>query len=527
MHVSLIVSAKTKFTGIVIKYKDKELLFKADGTVKGGTNDNDLFLCFNSYLEKVMGEDEKDKLFELYERAHFILEPSIDSHNSKYEEYLQNNLNKDFLISKLVPVVNEIIETIKPNRLSYFIDSEGIYTTIPHDLDMNQNKGDYPDDKTINHDDYRNLVKFILTFQPVLPIINAFITHLDIQNITKSCKELVAGGLVKHNPYLVNSSSWKKIIGYINYDLLNKNINNLKVDVSNNNNFVENTAFKIMFTRFLVFLIPNPDKNTNLAKQIYNGIKQIDTEGGNFRDKRPTGDDANDKRSNIEMYQLYEEVKSADETADAEFFSFSHFDEEDNPRYKDRFKYQAMALSIKNVNNVDACFDLIPNNWQFELRPHIIQLLQLALVDVVSPFLIEALNYPQLMSAMALAQVKLHEMGYPNLAVLVTTIYSPNTPRADGGKFDTLDGEERRIISEICQVDQSQGETLVMNEGVYAASNFLRDIFSKGWMSTIELGLLDDPNALKTARHGTLYEVELGPEIKEEFVSLIVKQNQL
>lgn len=525
MKVSLVKAAKTKFVGIDIEHNGEVIRFKADGSVKGGKNDHDLFQCFNSYLNIQMEESDKDKIFELYRKALFVLEPSVEGHKTQFEEYLQNNLNKDFLISKLVPIINDILDIVKPEKLSYFIDSEGIYTEIPHDLDMNQNRGDYPDAKTIGHNDYRNLVKFILIFQPVFPIINAFITHLDTQNITRSCKEAVAGELIKHNRYLVKNPSWEKILGYIRYDVDNKNINNLKVDININNNFIENTAFKLMFTRFLVFLIPTPDKTKNLAKQIFNGIRQIDTEGGTFNDKRLAGDDNTDKRSNIEMYQLYEEVKSADETADAEFFTFSLYDEEDNPRYTDRFKYQCQALGIKDEKMVEMCFDLIPNNWKFELRDHIVQLVQLALVDEISPQLIDSLDYQQLMVAMALSQVKLHEMGFPHLALLVTTIYDKTIPRADGGKFDNLDSEERKAILDICQVDQARGDTLVMNEGVDAASTFLREVFSKGWSSTIELGLLDDHKAIQSAIHGTMYEVELGREIKEEFLSLIQVQN--
>lgn len=525
MKLSLVISAKTKFTGIVAEHKGKRVTFKAEGTVKGGNNENDLFLCFNNYSDIVLREEEKDELFSLYEQAHFVLEPSADGHQSEYEVYLQNNQNKDFLISKLVPIVDRIIEVINPSRLTYFIDSESIYTKLPHDLDMNQNKGDYPDAKTINGRDYENLVKFILTFQPAFPVISAFITHLESKKITSDCKELVAGNLIKNNQYLINSPSWKKILGYISYDVVNKNINNLKVDVSNDNNFIENTAFKIMFVRFLTFLIPNPDKNTNLAKQIFNGIRQIDTEGGNFRDKRPASEDNTDKRSNIEMYQLYEEIKSADEIADAEFFSFSHFDENEQPRFKNRFTAQCIAMGIKDESMVEHCFDLIPNNWNFQLRPHIVQLLQLALIDVVSPFLINVLDYHQLMAAMALSQVKLHEMGYPNLAVLVTTLYDQNAPRSNGGNFDTLDSNDRAIIENICRVDQTQGESLVKNEGVAAADAFLKDIFSKGWVSTIEVNMIGDQRAMETAQRGVMHEVDLNHEVKEEFISLIQKQN--
>ena len=525
MKLSLVISAKTKFTGITVDHNGKKVTFKADGTVKGGKNENDLFLCFNNYAEIVLNDNEKDELFNLYQQAHFVLEPTTEGHQSECEVYLQNNHNKDFLISKLVPIIDRVIEIINPSRLTYFIDSEGIYTELPHDLDMNQNKGDYPDAKTINGHDYQNLVKFILTFQPAFPIINAFITHLESKKITKDCKELVAGNLIKNNPYLVNSPSWKKILGYISYDVVNKNINNLKVDVSNDNSFIENTAFKIMFTRFLVFLIPNPDKTKNLAKQIFNGIRQIDTEGGNFRDKRPASEDNTDKRSNIEMYQLYEETKSADEIADAEFFSFSHFDEEDNQRFKNRFTAQCMAMGIKDESMVEYCFDLIPNNWNFQLRPHIVQLLQLALIDVVSPFIINILDYHQLMAAMALSQVKLHEMGYPNLAVLVTTLYDPKAPRSNGGNFDTLDSNDRAIIEQICRVDQAQGESLVKNEGVAAADAFLKEVFSKGWVSTIEVDMIGDKNAMETSQLGVMHEVDLSHEVKKEFISLIQAQN--
>ena len=44
----------------------------------------------------------------------------------------------------------------------------------------------------------------------------------------------------------------------------------------------------------------------------------------------------------------------------AEFFAFGLYDEQDNPKFVDRFKYQCMSLGIKQPELVEMVYDNLP-----------------------------------------------------------------------------------------------------------------------------------------------------------------------
>lgn len=526
MRITLVKSATTRFSGINIEHKNKVLEFGGDGTIKGGDNTHDLFNCFHEYVQ-MLDDSKVDKLFELYGSALLILNPTHNPEIKAPDEYLIKNRDYNFLIDRLKPIVNEIIELINPTKLYYFISQSPEYLETPPNLEYARNKGDYPMEMTIDSEEYKELVKLVLLLRPLYPIINALIKHLEDQKITKDYKEVIAGKLISDNPHLVESRGWNKMISYINYTFKTKGIGNQKVEIITEDKYTAHAIYKTLFTRFLVFLIPSQIKERNLAKFLWSGVRQFEDGGSIIRDKKGIKDEAGDKRSVMELYQLQEDIKSSDEIAECEFFSFGLYDEDDNPRTKDRFKHQCNALGIKNPKLVDSCFDIIPNAWDFELRQHAVILCQLVFIDNVSYQITNSLEYEQLLCYMALAQVKLFEMGYPNLAVIVTATYNPSIPRHDSAKFTSLDLGERALVESICDVHVGKGDSEGQNEAVLACNEFLREFYSKGWESTIELGMLNDKNSMTTAAKGHLYEVDLNKDIKEEFIRLVLEVNNI
>ena len=218
-------------------------------------------------------------------------------------------------------------------------------------------------------------------------------------------------------------------------------------------------------------------------------------------------------------------MNATDEAAVAEFFTFGMFDEDDNPIYKDRFVHQCNGLNIADPNKAEILHDLLPDNWDYEPRQHIVKLCQMAFSDDIPFNIYYALDYHQLMSAIVLAQLKLHQMGYPHLAVLLTSVEDPEGERINADVIFSLNQTERQRIESLCDVVKGDGATSTNNEAVSAALEFFKELGNSAWQSTIELGLIDDDKALESAPRGFLYEVNLDIQIKEEFIRLYEEIN--
>ena len=79
----------------------------------------------------------------------------------------------------------------------------------------------------------------------------------------------------------------------------------------------------------------------------------------------------------------------------------------------------------------------------------------------------------------------------------------------------------------MCDVVKGKGETTSDNEAVAATIDFFKELGTKAWESTIEVGMIDDPDAMRSAIRGRLHPVEPNKEIKEEFLALIQHVNAL
>lgn len=523
--LSLKQSGKSPFAGVIAQYGESVIEFKGSGRLNCGTIYDDLFFSFNEYVGH-LEEKNKTRLWELMVAGKTILDPSYFDIDNVDEELMLNNRDYNFLVKKLKPIVAEIFDVLKMKNYEYFMEQSG-YIDPPKDLTSMSGLGEYPAETTITAEDYRNLAALVLGLRGPLPIITEMIYK--VESIAgKAYKEVVAGDLINDIEWVKQHVGWNRLNEYISftYSAKGRGPNGLRIDIVSDDRFTTHVVYKALFGRLCLSHVPSKDPRKNLVKSLYSIVNQSDKVPSSVREKKGGGkDESNDRRSSYEIYQLREEVNATDEAAVAEFFTFGMFDEDDNPIYKDRFVHQCNGLNIADPNKAEILHDLLPDNWDYEPRQHIVKLCQMAFSDDIPFNIYYALDYHQLMSAIVLAQLKLHQMGYPHLAILLTSVEDPEGERINADVIFSLNQTERQRIESLCDVVKGDGATSTNNEAVSAALEFFKELGNSAWQSTIELGLIDDDKALESAPRGFLYEVNLDIQIKEEFIRLYEEIN--
>lgn len=504
-------SSKKSIEHIVVSFNNHVIKFHGKASIKlervirdKEEPEGNLFDCQNDYVTGIMDNERQLALFQLYEKAFQIV------NNPKITDY-ENDLKE------IKPIINDLLSFIDVPKYCGFIQYSK-YLQIPKDLSKAASKGDYPEQTTITDQDYVELVKTAFVVRTIYPIIFGLIARFDVHMVSGH-SELVCGRLIKDNDWITHMPGYRKLQTYVRF-AFDKRGTPLQADsVSSIENFVDKVLFNTVFSRLCCAMIPETDEGKNLATAINSAVKLHETGGTTFRDKERPTDEDDDKRSMLDKYQISEEVKSSDETTEAEFFSFGLFDENDAERYTDRFKYQCIALGIQQEQLVEQVYDKLPN-WHFELSDHIRKLLQLTYKGVVSPFIWEACGYVQLMAAIALAQVKLSEMGYKYLPSVLGAVNDPDGVRylADGLKLST---EDKDFLSSICEIQSRNNEGRSFNEALVAAEQFLSMFGNGRWQSNLEYGVLDNQEIYSRVKTGAMFSLDIDVEIKNEFMSLI------
>jgi hypothetical protein len=509
-------TGKKGIKAIEVSLNDQLILFNGRAKVQlekvirdKSEEENNLFSCFNDYVDSVFTTEQKIKLFHLYDKAHSIVE------SGKFYDY-----NTE--INQLRPIVDDILELVNVDKYCAFIQNSE-YLKIPKNLSEAASKGDYPEQTTVTDNDYVNLVKLAFVVRTVYPIIFGLLNRFD-QTMGSGYREVVCGELIKNNPYITRLYGWEKLNTYFRFSFDKRGIPTQIDGGGSSETFIEKVLFSAIFDRLCCAVIPETEHDKNIANSINGAVKQHET-STIFKPKedRP-GADEEDKRSNYDKYGITEEVKSSDQESEAEFFSFGLFDETDAPRFKDRFKYQCIALGIKNEKLVEKVYDNLPINWDFDMHNHIVRILELTYFEVVSAFIWEACNYTQFMAAIALAQVKLSEQGYKYLPSVLGAIHDPNGTRslAEGLK---LSDEDKNYLASICDVQSRNSENRGYNEALLAADSFLSQFGNGVWRSNLEYGVLDDPEIYDRVTAGDLFSIEVENEIKNEYMALIKQVN--
>ncbi len=511
------VKRKSKKTikAIIVSLNEKSLRFNGDATIKlervikeKDASDPNLFSCFNEYVENIFDTDKKIELFKLYEKAYQIAE------SPTYKDYRVE-------IAEIKPIINAILNLIDiPKYCSFIQYSE--HMVVPPDLSVASSKGDYPEQTTITDYDYKELVKLTFVIRSVYPIIFSLIARFDAAMGT-GYSEQVCGSLIKDNAHIVNLYGWKKLQTYVNFAFGKRGIPQQADSIGSVEYFVERVLYDTLFSRLCCAVIPETEEGKHLATAINASVRHHGSIGGGFKAKDAReGED--DKRSLLERYHINEEIKAANETVDAEYFSLGLFDENDNERYVDRFKIPCLGLGIQNPQLVEQVYDNMPPNWDITLDNHVITLLQLTFVDAISPMIFWSCDGHQLRAAIALAQVRLSEQGYHYLPSVLGASNNPGGMRSlsDGLRLNT---EDKEFLVSICDIQSRNDEGRSFNEAVEVATEFLETFGNGQWKSNLEYGVLDDPEVYQRVERAALFDLEIDLEIKNEFMRLVRQFN--
>lgn len=505
-------SSKKTIEAIIVNLNDRTLRFNGKATIRlekafkeKDDKETNLFDCFNEYVESTFSTDKKTELFKLFEKAHNIVE------SGKFINYHTE-------IAQLIPIVNALYEFINVDKYCSFIQYSR-HLQIPPDLSIAASKGDYPEETTISDVDYVELVKLAFVIRTAHPIIFSLLFRFG-ESMGAGHSELVCGDLIKNNPRINQMPGWHKLSNYVRFAFNKRGIPSQVDSVTSNEYFTEKVLYNTIFSRLCCAVIPETEDGKNLATAINSSVKLHETSGSKLNKKDFSDGDDDDKRSMYERFQVAEATKTANEEEQAEYFSFGLFDETDKERFQDRFKYQCLGLGIKQVELVEAVYDRIPPNWNFELHDHILKLLQLTYAFEASPMVFWTFSHTQLMAAIALGQVKLAEMGFKYLPAIMGAIHNPDGFRSlsEGLKLNT---EDKEFLTSICDIQSRNNEGRSFNQAIVAATEFLEKLGNGIWTSNLEYGVLDDPDIYKRVAKGALFPIEIEVDIKNEFITLV------
>lgn len=526
MKYLTLMSGKRKIEGIAVEHNGQTIDFRGTQNVNGGDASQPLFEFLNDYFEG-QSQQKLDQLWDLLKEGKRIIEPGYfeEPETAEVVELREKGLDYHFLTQKLTPIVAKIYQVILPHEVAYAAHISG-RTMAPRDLMQMASMGDYPEETTINPVKYAELVKLAMVAQVSFPIINQLLEKI-VSVTGKDYQYAVAGEIITGFHSITNMEGWRVLETYIRVSCERQEPRRNTLEVVSNDRYVDNIIFKGLFIKLCLTFIPSLDKDKNLSKQLNSLVegeirKEQSTRFKSFAEHKPGSED----QSIPESFRIAQSVNGSDELAQAEFFTFGMWDEDEKPRHKNFFYYQCQALGIKNQHLAEKIYNCLPTVWNFRLTNIHLQLLQTLYRDDIGNYLIPALYYPQLMAAIALAQVKFFEMGYENLATLCGIVRNPEHPISYLGDEFKLNTKERDMLVEHCSVYEGQSQSSTDNMLVKAVQGVLDELENSGWDSNIEPGLLGEQQFVDLMSPGDLYQVSVIGDIKAELLDFVIKSAQ-
>lgn len=540
MRYDIRLSGKKNIDAIIVKHNGEEIIFGGVQKVNGGDADQELFEYLNEFFEGCPN-DKIEKLWDLMKQGKRILEPGYfdEPDSPEISELRKNNQDYRYLTEKLEHVIRQMYILISPDEIGYGAHVTG-RCEAPKDLMAMSSLGDYPEETTIDNIKYGELVKLAFAAQLSFPITNQLLDHVS-KMAGKDYKDAIAGKYIMSKiTQLTNMTGWKILDVYVRASCMRQEARRNSISVVSDVKYIDHIIYKGLFNKLCLTFLPSKINGKNLSKEL-NSLVEGEIRGGadikfkTYKDPKPGSDD----QSIPESFRITQAVNGTDEIAQAEYFTFDMYierhetDEWGNPivimdkKNKDFFKYQCGGLGIKNQYLAERLFNTLPRIWKFQLTSIHMKLLQLTFTDHINYNLIPVLNYDQLMAAICLAQVSLYEKGFENLAALCSVIRNRSYAipfLEDDFKLTTKD---REMLTELCDIYVGQSVSTTENILVKSVSDFLDELSTSGWDSTIEPGLLGNDKFVAAMAPGQMYQVDLTSAVKRELLDLIKLTNQI
>ncbi|QZA70557.1 hypothetical protein AH04_74 [Erwinia phage AH04] len=534
------MSGKKNIDGIIVQHNGEEIVFSGGQKVNGGDANQELFEYLNEFFQGCIPA-KLDTLWKLLKEGKRILAPGYfdEPETDQLIELRKNNQDYKFLTERLEKVINEIYREFPPADVVYGATVTG-RTQAPKDLMAMSQLGDYPEETTIDERKYAELVKLAFATQLCFPIVNQLLDHVSIMT-GKDNKDAVAGEhLISHIRPLTDMAGWKILDVYVRASCMRQEARRNSIAVVSDVKYINYIVYKGLFNKLCLTFLPSKINGKNLSKEL-NSLVEGEIRGGadvkfkTYSDPKPGSDD----QSIPESYRITQAVNGTDEMAQAEYFTFNLYNEENstdqygNPttiwvkKNKDFFYHQCTGFGIKNQKLAEKLFNTLPRIWNFRLTLIHLKLLQLTFRGDINYNLYPALKYDQLMAAICLAQVKLFEMGFEHLAQLCSVVRNPSYPTVFLDDDFKLNTKDRDGLVEMCDIYVGQSTSSTDNILVKSVTDLLDELSTSGWDSTIEPGLLGDEQFVALMSTGQMYQVDLLPAIKRELIELIKQSNTL
>lgn len=538
MYYGTRMSGKKNIDAIIVKHNGEEIIFSGSQKVNGGDANQELFEYLNEFFEGTP-QPKLDKLWYLLRQGKRIISPGYfdEPETDELIELRKNNQDYKFLTERLVPVVNEIYREFPPADIVYGATVTG-RTNAPADLMAMSQLGDYPVETTIDNYKYGKLVEQAFATQLCFPIINQLLDHVAIM-AGKEYKDAIAGKhLISHIKALTEMTGWKILDVYVRASCLRQESRRNSIAVVSDTKYIDHIVYKGLFNKLCLTFLPSKINGKNLSKEL-NSLVEGEIRGGSdvkfktYSDPKPGSDD----QSIPESYRIAQAVNGTDEIAQAEYFTFDLYNEiqtvdsngevhtEYEKKHKDFFQYQCLGLGIQNQALAERLFNTLPRIWDFRLTLIHLKLLQLVFQRDINYNLFPALNYDQLMAAICLAQVKLYEGGFEHLAQLCSIVRNSSYPPVFLDDDFKLSTKDRDALVELSDIYIGQSTSSTENILVKSVTDFLDELSTSGWDSTIEPGLLGNSEFVALMSTGQTYQVDLTPAIKNELIELIKLSN--
>lgn len=539
MRYDIRMSGKKNIDAIIVTHNGEEIIFKGVQKVNGGDADQELFEYLNEFFQGI-DPAKLDKLWKLIKTGKQILEPGyfdeVDS--TELTELRNRNGDYKFLTEKLEVVLRDMYRLITPNEIGYGAMITG-RCEAPKDLMAMSQLGDYPEETTIDNVKYGELVKLAFAAQLSFPIINQLLDHV-FSIVGKDYKDVPAGKMISQIESLTEMRGWQILDTYVRASCLRQGDRRSSIGVVSDVKYIDYIVYKGLFNKLCLTFLPSKINGKNLSKEL-NSLVEGEIRGGTdikfktYKDPKPGSDD----QSIPESYRITQAVNGTDEIAQAEYFTFdlyiqgTEIDVHGNEvpkltrKNKDFFIHQCNGLGIQNRLLAERLFNNLPRIWKFQINAIHTKLLQLTFIKDINYYLVPVLSYEQLMAALCLAQVKLFEMGFENLATLMTIIRNPTYPLAYLDDDFKLTTKDREMLVELCDVYVGQNTNSTENILVKSVSDFLDELSTSGWDSTIEPGLLGNEKFVNAMSAGHMYQVDLVPAIKTELLELVKIANSV
>lgn len=541
IRYQLETTSPVRFSGICARrvtktnegHKEEIISFKA---VKGCTkiycgsitDEHTVFDFINMFFESLSPEQE-ERHWGYLKAGKRIIEPGYfnEIETAEIEELRANNLDYKFLGKKLYPIFEAMYDNIKPEDIVYAANVLGALKP-PSDLNTITRQGDYPEETTIDDVKYQKLAALGFIAQLTLPIHTELAEHIS-QVTGGEYVYSVVGDIVCKLPCIRNHPGYEVLSTYVTSSLRRQENKHIEIDIISTTKLKNNLINKGVLNKLTLTYIPSRVPGKNLSNELNSLVASKLRVKSKVQIKSLSAENNNESISHQESYKIVQEVNASDELAMAEYFTFDLIYETAPGEYAKKesgfFRHQCQGLEIKNQKLAERIYNNMPNNRVFHLTESHIKLLQLVYQGDIPYNLFIALNFDQLMCALALAQVKLFEMGFEQLAIFVTCVkfVTDAVPHLDD--VYKLNNFDKEYLISICSDFDTDKKISNDNAAVRAVNEFLKEVIPAAWKSNIEEGVLGNERYVSLMSPSHEYEIYFDSRIKDELIQLIKLRN--